>query len=333
MELHVLTLLGHQVAGGLRDDLADPTGRVSATPRTDGGASSFERRKGMPKGVSLHIGLNAVDPSHYAGWSGPLTACEADAEDMQAIGKSRGYATTILKTAAATREAVQEGIKAAVKKLGKGDMFLLTYSGHGGQVPDKDGDEPDDLQDETWCLYDGELLDDELYRLWLSFPAGVRILVLSDSCHSGSAVKVAFANLSSEASRTALQSVGVEGPVRFRFMPDDVALRTYRQNAAFYDKLQKPAGRKTRAGAAKAALGATVRLISGCQDNQISADGTFNGLFTGMLLRVWNNGSFKRDYAAFHKAIVKRMPPTQTPNHYVIGAHNPAFAAQVPFTI
>ena len=52
-----------------------------------------------------------------------------------------------------------------------------------------------------------------------------------------------------------------------------------------------------------------------------------------MLLRVWNNGSFKRDYAAFHRAIVDRMPPTQTPNHFVIGAHNPAFASQVPFTI
>ena len=33
------------------------------------------------KGVSLHVGLNKVDPQHYAGWSGPLNACEADAED------------------------------------------------------------------------------------------------------------------------------------------------------------------------------------------------------------------------------------------------------------
>jgi hypothetical protein len=286
----------------------------------------------MPKGVSLHIGLNAVDPSHYAGWSGPLTACEADADDMQAIAKSKGYATTLLKTAAATREAVKGGIEAAAKKLAKGDIFLLTYSGHGGQVPDKDGDEPDDLKDETWCLYNGQLIDDELFRLWQAFPAGARILVLSDSCHSGSAVKAAFANLSSETTRAVLSGFGVEGPVRYRYMPDDIALRTYRQNAAFYDKLQV-AGRKGRGTAAKATLAATVRLISGCQDNQVSADGTFNGLFTGMLLRVWHNGSFKRDYAAFHKAIVKRMPPTQTPNHFVIGSHNAAFASQAPFTV
>lgn len=31
----------------------------------------------MPtKGLSLHLGLNRVDPAHYGGWDGALTACE-----------------------------------------------------------------------------------------------------------------------------------------------------------------------------------------------------------------------------------------------------------------
>jgi hypothetical protein len=286
----------------------------------------------VARGISLHIGLNTVDPSHYAGWSGPLAACEADAEDMQALARARSYADTMLKTAAATREAVTRIIRSASSELREGDVFLLTYSGHGGQVPDRDGDEPDDLQDETWCLYDGELLDDELFDLWAGFAAGVRILVLSDSCHSGTAVRASLAHLSSEASRNALLPFGVESPARYRVMPDEVALRTYRQNAAFYDGLQQATARRSGVNET-ARLRATVRLISGCQDNQLSIDGTFNGLFTGMLLRVWNNGTFAGDYVAFHRAIVDRMPPTQTPNHYVIGAHEPGFAAQVPFTI
>ena len=37
----------------------------------------------MPQGISVHIGLNSVDPRHYEGWAGQLTACEADAKDMQ----------------------------------------------------------------------------------------------------------------------------------------------------------------------------------------------------------------------------------------------------------
>ena len=46
----------------------------------------------MPSGLSLHMGLNAVDPKHYAGWPGELVACEADARDMRAIAKSKGFA-------------------------------------------------------------------------------------------------------------------------------------------------------------------------------------------------------------------------------------------------
>jgi hypothetical protein len=52
----------------------------------------------MPRGVSLQIGVNAVDPGAYAGWTGDLNACEADAESMQEIAAGREYSTTILLT-------------------------------------------------------------------------------------------------------------------------------------------------------------------------------------------------------------------------------------------
>ena len=55
-------------------------------------------------------------------------------------------------------------------------------------MPDVIGEEADKL-DETWCLYDGQLIDDELYFELSKFAAGVRILVLSDSCHSGTVVR------------------------------------------------------------------------------------------------------------------------------------------------
>jgi hypothetical protein len=65
------------------------------------------------------------------------------------------------------------------------------YSGHGNQVPDLDGEEPDKL-DETWCLYDGQMIDDELYRMYGALAEGVRVLILSDSCHSGTVAKGMF---------------------------------------------------------------------------------------------------------------------------------------------
>ena len=68
----------------------------------------------MAKGVSLHIGLNRVDPGHYAGWTGEFGACEADAASMQAIAKGVGYATRALLTDAATRARVSEAIRARI---------------------------------------------------------------------------------------------------------------------------------------------------------------------------------------------------------------------------
>ena len=139
-------------------------------------------------GMSLHLGLNAVDPGHYGGWTGDLTACEFDANDMAAVAGAAGMKSTTLLTKAATRAKVRGALRDAAKKLKAGDLFFLSYSGHGGQVPDVSGDE-DDKKDETWCLYDGQLIDDELYLDLAAFQKGVRILVLSDSCHSGTVAR------------------------------------------------------------------------------------------------------------------------------------------------
>lgn len=272
----------------------------------------------MAKGIALNIGLNSVDPKSYAGWSGPLNACEADANDMEDLGKVQGFSVTKLLTKKATRDAALKGIADAAKKLKSGDIFLLSYSGHGGQAPDLNGDEPDG-KDETWCLYDGQLIDDELYSSWGAFAAGVRILLLSDSCHSGTV---------SKAIHYATKAHVSPSPV-YRAMPDEVALRVYQNNKEFYDPILK------RRDLAKAlsTVKASVLLISGCQDNQFSQDGTFNGLFTGTLKTVWNGGTFTGSYRRFHTAIGSKMPPDQTPKLSLVGTNNAAFIAQKPFTI
>ena len=277
----------------------------------------------MPKGLALTLGLNSVDPNHYGGWSGDLNACEADADDMAAIAQSKGFSVSKLLTRAATRAQVIDGIQKAAQDLKTGDIFMLSYSGHGGQLPDLNNDEADGM-DETWCLYDGELVDDELHALFGQFAQGVRILMFSDSCHSGTVAKLAYYH-----GTLAASGAGVGGPVKFRAMPPDVALRTYRQNKAFYDQIlaaKVPT-------AAQAEPKASVLLISGCQDNQLSQDGAFNGLFTGQLLKVWKHGLFKGDYRTFHRTIVKRMPPNQTPNLFRTGHVDPGFLKQQPFAV
>jgi metacaspase-1 len=278
----------------------------------------------MAKGIALTIGLNAVDPKHYAGWSGELNACEADAEDMAEIAKAKGFQVKTLLTKTATRARLVKEVTAAAKALKSGDIFMLSYSGHGGQLPDQNSDE-DDNEDETWCLFDGELVDDELYKLWSKFAAGVRILVFSDSCHSGTVTKLAYyrATIAAQGASIAVDA----NLVRYRVMPSAVALRTYRKNRVFYDKILQKKSLK------KPDVKATVLLISGCQDNQLSADGDFNGLFTANLLRVWKDGKYKKSYKSFHGDIVRRMPPDQTPQYSIVGASNSVYEAQKPFTV
>ena len=280
----------------------------------------------MPKAISVHVGLNGVDASHYNGWSGTLNACEADAQDMQRIAAARGFETRLLLTREATAAAVADAIGAAAGALGDGDIFFLTYSGHGGQVPDGNGDESaGDGKDETWVLYDRQLVDDELYALWARFARGARILVFSDSCHSGSVTRDIF----DAAVPHVVEHALVDTPTpRTKDAPRDVLEKTYEANRALYDGIQDavPSGEK-------ADLGATVILISGCQDNQLSLDGDRNGLFTQQLLAVWDDGRWKGSHSRFHKAIGARMPPTQSPNYFVVGAPARRFERQTPFTV
>jgi len=86
----------------------------------------------MAKAISLHIGLNSVDPQQYEGWSGPLNACEADANDMIDLAESQGFTAAKLLTKKATRKAVLDGVADAAKNLKSGDFF---FPGMGGRRP------------------------------------------------------------------------------------------------------------------------------------------------------------------------------------------------------
>ena len=45
----------------------------------------LDRGTSVSRGLSLHIGLNRIDPEHYASWSGVFYGCESDANDMEAV--------------------------------------------------------------------------------------------------------------------------------------------------------------------------------------------------------------------------------------------------------
>ena len=265
------------------------------------------------KNVALAIGLNAVDPAHYNGWRGALKGCEADAVAMAGIARSQGFATVVLKTKQATLKRFRRTMAVLAATLQSGDTLIVSFAGHGAQMWDRNGDERDDGLDETWCLYNGEVLDDELAELWAKFREGVRITVYSDSCHSGTVLK----NFE--------QSAGAETE-EYRIMPSDVAhaLRAGPDS-------QSDQGFR-REAASRQATRASVILIAACQDNQLARDGRTNGLFTGELRKTWSNGTFAGSHHQFYRAIRANMPQNQKANFDRFGARNPSFEEQRPWS-
>ncbi|ATE59010.1 caspase family protein [Thauera sinica] len=302
---------------------------VAHAPRSRARGRAQRPEPAVPtrRGWSVHVGLNRIDAAHYGG-EGQLFGCHFDVEDMERIAAERGFdKRTVLLDEQATRDAVKNAVADAAAELKAGDVFMLTYAGHGSQVPDFNSDE-DDGADETLCLYDGMLIDDEIYELWSKFADDVRIVMISDSCHSGSVSRAA----------RPVQSDADEGKpeVRTRLLPPALAARAFRSHRDFYMEL----GRQHRGPDERVLireldmpLRCPVLLLAGCQDNQESQDGVGNGRFTQELLRVWDEGRFQGDWNSLVTRIVAKMPETQTPRLTLIGRSPGVLAAEGPFSI
>lgn len=129
---------------------------------------------------------------------GDLQGAESDAQLMRDVlvelwGLPEANTRTLL-----SREATKDAIQASItdflaEEAGPNDVSIFFFAGHGAQAFDLDGDEPDGL-DETLAPSDvlrasteRDIRDDEL-RAWLSAIPG-RVVVILDSCHSGTATR------------------------------------------------------------------------------------------------------------------------------------------------
>ena len=106
----------------------------------------------------------------------------------------------ILSNKAATKQGIMDALDNLAKNITRGDVIYIHFSGHGQQITDLDGDEPDGY-DEAWIPYDAckvysekyqgqnHIVDDELFDYLSLFRIIVgdegKIIVVSDACHSG----------------------------------------------------------------------------------------------------------------------------------------------------
>lgn len=264
------------------------------------------------KGYFLGIGLNRVNPEAYGGWAGELVACHNDVQCLRnaiTLGK-RWQSPMVLFDAAATAKAVEIAYRQLGEQAQPGDLVVSVRSSHGGQFKDSNKDEADGL-DETLCLYDGQVPDD-VHASWLAyFKPGVRVVLITDTCHSQTVARGAVPSLAE-----------IERP-RVKTMPRDVA--------EYAGDLQEGKIRGLRAAANTAPIVASVVSLAACKDSQVAMDGDRNGQFTAALLSVWGEASSYSDF--IRRA--RRYCPDQTPQIELLGPqkHVDAFAKQKPFTL
>ena len=314
----------HPTNEGYRDVAKQFSDGIKSLGRKSRGASK-------PSSVSLHVGLNKVDQGHYGGGLIDLDFCIADADVMEAIARDQGFLNrNTFKDQQGTRDAIIEVCADAAKALKAGDIFMFTYAGHGSQIKDFNDDEsagPDrDRLDETLCLYDAQLIDDELYKIWSDFAEGVRVLAVFDCCHSGSMLR-ASVDLSAQG-----------GPVRgkTRMMPLAMAAQVYRNNADFYRSLpssQTGPGLATPYHELTFPVAASVLQLSACQSNQKAQEDFGNGLFTASILETLAEASDQMGYQTFRDRCAARMPSWQSPNFWSVGRPDPVFEAQRVFSV
>jgi len=143
--------------------------------------------------VSVHVGLRAVDSRRYFGWNGLCLPCAINATRYAQFAKDLGFSGNVLLSP--TVEQFYAAIRTAATATPAAGTFLLTYNGHGSEVPDVRYTTAPlaygyTATDQTFTLVDREVLDKELLNLWTTFQPNVTIIFIADSCHSGGIAKL-----------------------------------------------------------------------------------------------------------------------------------------------
>ena len=117
------------------------------------------------------------------GTSRKFGACPGASLDASNIyNKVQAKKKVLLLERQATKSAVLSELIAAVNGTSDSGLLIFFFSGHGGQIRSKDPGEVDGY-DETLCVDDGEIVDNEIWNI--ISKAKCRIFMVTDCCHSG----------------------------------------------------------------------------------------------------------------------------------------------------
>ncbi|GHP06976.1 hypothetical protein PPROV_000572000 [Pycnococcus provasolii] len=221
------------------------TGAMPMMPPGNMGAPPPPPQQQPQRRKALIVGIN------YVGQRGELGGCCNDANCLQHLFTTKfGLPQENIvrltddehgrrdRNFMPTRQNIINGMRWLVSDVRPGDTLFFTYSGHGGSQQAGFMSDERDGANETLCPLDysraGEIIDDEINAILVApLPPGARLLAIVDACHSGTVLDLPF----------------ITSHTRHRGQWEDQRGRVYKG---------------TRGGEAV--------CISGCADDQTSAD-------------------------------------------------------------
>lgn len=224
---------------------------------------------------ALLVGIN------YTGTSQQLYGCINDINNMGSyLQKVRKYNSFIVMTDMSTIKPTRSNIIAGFSELlqgtKSGDELWFHFSGHGTLIRDASRDE-ESGKDSCICPIDfmcsGYITDDIIRNnLAALVPKGVRLYIVLDACHSGTGCDLRYKYDDSSYLTNRIATLPA------KYITTDWSLQ---QTNYEFKRYSKTAGE--------------VFCISGCQDEQTSADafldGQASGVVTYLLLNCLNNNS------------------------------------------
>lgn len=225
---------------------------------------------------AICVGIN-----NYPGTSNDLQGCVNDANDWCSLLSEGGFDSSLMLDAQATRQNIRAALENLVVSAREGDVIAFTYSGHGTQALDLSGDEGDSY-DEALYVYDGRILDDDLRVIINKIDPRATLLVISDSCFSGSVTR--FIPEKAKARFLPIDGVSDDRQVRQRFLLPEADMPEI--------------------------------LISGCSDSEYSYDaeinGRYNGAMSAMAIRLIRQNP-RLTYNEFHTQLRQLLPSKDFP--------------------
>lgn len=271
---------------------------------------------------ALLVGINDYAP---VGAGGPdLRGCVNDVRDMANTLNALGIVPAtpgtmhILTDVRATRANILNELRWLIQGAKRGDILVFHYSGHGSQVVDTSGDEPD-RKDETICPHDfataGMIKDDDLRAVLAGVATGVNLDVLLDSCHSGTGTReLALLNAAPDEEMVTYRYI--EPPLDYGYF-----LEVYPNLPT--QGLLRPAPAAEGESLARQTVvvpGLNHVLWGGCRNNQTSAEasigGTVRGIFTYCFCRMLRTAGVnvtRRRLDSLVSAEVRRLGYSQVP--------------------